>query len=317
MSDLEPGGINNDVLQGGEGNDTLQGGFGADTLYGGAGDDMLAGDYENSAEAEQNADYLNGGSGNDTLLGGVGNDTLLGGEGTDYLRGDCGDNVFDGGPGADVLDGMDGADIYYFGAGDGLDIVTDAGGRNIIRFGAGFSAQSLKADVIEVTVGTVLRLANGTGDAILIKNHERWKDSTFSFGDGVVLDYADVLRETLPPIEMAETPVPERVTAPATTESKVADPVKPDDVIAATQGPVASAQAVDWTDEFLAQIKSKRSARRHATGFTLNEQGVWVRSHITTTDTGYTTHTELIDGSVEAGTLSETPPWMKADAGKP
>ncbi|WP_406228468.1 calcium-binding protein [Pseudomonas siliginis] len=315
VADLQPGGSNNDVLQGGEGNDTLQGGFGADTLYGGAGDDILAGDYENSAEAEQNADYLHGGSGNDTLLGGVGNDTLLGGEGTDYLRGDSGDNVFDGGPDADVLDGMDGADIYYFGAGDGLDIVTDAGGRNIIRFGAGFSAQSLKADVIEVTVGTVLRLANGTGDAILIKNHERWKDSTFNFSDGVVLDYADVLRKTLPPIETAESPVPEPVTAPATPESKVEDPVKPDDFTAAAQGPVASVQTVNWTDEFLAQIKSKRSARRHATGFTLNEQGVWVRSHITTSDTGYTTHTELIDGSVEAGTLSETPPWMKVDAG--
>lgn len=316
VSDLQPGGSNNDVLQGGEGNDTLQGGFGADTLYGGAGDDILAGDYENSAEAEQNADYLHGGSGNDTLLGGAGNDTLLGGEGTDYLRGDSGDNVFDGGPGADVLDGMDGADIYYFGAGDGLDIVTDAGGRNIIRFGAGFCAQSLKADVIEVTVGTVLRLANGTGDAILIKNHERWEDSTFSFSDGVVLDYADVLRKTLPPIETAESPVPEPVTAPATPESKVADPVKPDDVTAAAQGLVASVQAVNWTNEFLAQIKSKRSARKHATGFTLNEQGVWVRSHITTTDTGYTTHTELSEDSVEAGTLSETPPWIKTDAGQ-
>jgi Ca2+-binding RTX toxin-like protein len=316
VSDLQPGGSNNDVLQGGEGNDTLQGGFGADTLYGGAGDDILAGDYENSAEAEQNADYLHGGSGNDTLLGGVGNDTLLGGEGADYLRGDSGDNVFDGGPGADVLDGMDGADIYYFGAGDGLDIVTDAGGRNIIRFGAGFCAQSLKADVIEVTVGTVLRLANGTGDAILIKNHERWEDSTFSFSDGVVLDYADVLRKTLPPIETAESPVPEPVTAPATPESKVADPVKPDDVTAAAQGLVASVQAVNWTNEFLAQIKSKRSARKHATGFTLNEQGVWVRSHITTTDTGYTTHTELSEDSVEAGTLSETPPWIKTDAGQ-
>jgi Ca2+-binding RTX toxin-like protein len=316
VSDLKPGGSNNDVLQGGEGNDTLQGGFGADTLDGGAGDDILAGDYENSAEAEQNADYLHGGSGNDTLLGGGGNDTLLGGEGTDYLRGDSGDNVFDGGPGADVLDGMDGADIYYFGAGDGLDIVTDAGGRNIIRFCAGFCAQSLKADVIEVTVGTVLRLANGTGDAILIKNHEKWKDSTYSFSDGVVLDYADVLRKTLPPIETAEPPVPEPVTASATPESKVEDPVQPDDVTAAAQGLVASVQAVNWTDEFLAQIKSKRSARRHATGFTLNEQGVWVRSHVTTSDTGYTTHTELIDGSVEAGTLSETPPWMKADAGQ-
>ncbi|MCP1474932.1 Ca2+-binding RTX toxin-like protein [Pseudomonas sp. EB276 TE3739] len=316
VSDLQTGGINNDVLQGGEGSDTLQGGFGADTLYGGAGDDILAGDYENSAETEQNIDYLDGGSGNDTLLGGGGNDTLMGGEGADYLRGDSGDNVFDGGPGDDVLDGLDGADIYYFGAGDGLDIVTDSGGSNIIRFGAGFSAQSLKADVIEVSVGPVLRLANGSGDAILIKNHEKWKDSTFSFSDGVVLGYDDVLRKTLPPMDVPESPVPEPETAPGTPESKVEDPVQPDDVTASAQRAVASVQAVDWTEEFLAQSKSKRSARKHATGFTLNEQGVWVRSHITTSDTGYTTHTELIDHSVEAGTLSETPQWMKADGGQ-
>jgi Ca2+-binding RTX toxin-like protein len=316
VSDLQPGGINDDLLQGGEGNDTLQGGFGADTLYGGAGDDMLAGDYESSAETEPNADYLDGGSGNDTLLGGGGNDTLMGGEGTDYLRGDSGDNVFDGGPGDDVLDGLDGADIYYFGAGDGLDIVTDSGGSNIIRFGAGFAAQSLIADVIEVAVGPVLRLANGTGDAILIKNHEKWKDSTLSFSDGVVLGYDDVLRKTLPPMDVPESPVPERETAPGTPESKVEDPVQPDDVTASAQRAVASVQAVDWTNEFLAQSKSKRSARKHATGFTLNEQGVWVRSHITTSDTGYTTHTELIDHSVEAGTLSETPQWMKADGGQ-
>lgn len=316
VSDLKPGGINNDVLQGGEGNDTLQGGFGADTLYGGAGDDMLAGDYESSAETEPNADYLDGGSGNDTLLGGGGNDTLMGGEGTDYLRGDSGDNVFDGGPGDDVLDGLDGADIYYFGAGDGLDIVTDSGGSNIIRFGAGFAAQSLIADVIEVAVGPVLRLANGTGDAILIKNHEKWKDSTFSFSNGVVLGYDDVLRKTLPPMAAPESPVPERGTAPGTPESKVEVPVQPDHVTASAQRAVASVQAVDWTEEFLAQSKSKRSARKHATGFTLNEQGVWVRSHITTSDTGYTTLTELIDDSVEAGTLSETPQWMKADGGQ-
>ncbi|HWH89253.1 MAG TPA: calcium-binding protein [Pseudomonas sp.] len=316
VSDLQPGGINNDVLEGGEGNDTLQGGFGADTLYGGAGDDILAGDYENSAEAEQNADYLDGGSGNDTLLGGGGNDTLLGAEGTDYLRGDSGDNVFDGGPGDDVLEGMDGADIYYFGAGDGLDIVTDAGGRNIIRFGAGFCAQSLKADVIEVSVGTVLRLANGTGDAILIKNHGKWKDSTFSFHDGVVLGYDDVLRKTLPLVEVPESPVPEVVTTTGTQESKGEVPIQPGDVTTATQRPVASDPPVNWSEKFLAQITSKRSARRHAAGFTLNEQGVWVRSHITTTDTGYTTHTELIDDSVEAGTLSETPQWMRADGGQ-
>lgn len=314
VSNLQSGGINNDYLQGGEGNDTLLGGLGADTLYGGADDDILSGDYEQTAEAEHGADYLDGGSGNDTLLGGGGNDTLVGGEGVDHLRGDSGNNVFDGGAGNDVMEGHDGADVYYFGVGDGLDVITDSGGSNVIKFGAGFSAERLKADIIDVSVGRVLRLFNGEGDAILIRNYEEWKNSTFSFSDGVVLGYEDVLRKTLPPIKVPESPVPEVVTASGIQQSKVEDPVHPDTI--AAQRPVASDHPVDWTEKFLAQIKSKRNARKHATGFTLSDQGVWVRSHITTSDTGYITHTELSDDGVEAGTLSETPPWMKVDAGQ-
>ncbi|QUE92989.1 calcium-binding protein [Pseudomonas sp. SCA2728.1_7] len=314
VSNLQSGGINNDYLQGGEGNDTLLGGLGADTLYGGADDDILSGDYEQTAEAEHGADYLDGGSGNDTLLGGGGNDTLVGGEGVDHLRGDSGNNVFDGGAGNDVMEGHDGADVYYFGVGDGLDVITDSGGSNVIKFGAGFSAERLKADIIDVSVGRVLRLFNGEGDAILIRNYEEWKNSTFSFSDGVVLGYEDVLRKTLPPIKVPESPVPEVVTASGIQQSKVEDPVHPDTI--AAQRPVASDHPVDWTEKFLAQIKSKRYARKHATGFTLSDQGVWVRSHITTSDTGYITHTELSDDGVEAGTLSETPPWMKVDAGQ-
>jgi Ca2+-binding RTX toxin-like protein len=314
VSNLQSGGINNDYLQGDEGNDTLLGGLGADTLYGGADDDILSGDYEHTAEAEHGADYLDGGSGNDTLLGGGGNDTLVGGEGVDHLRGDSGNNVFDGGAGNDVMEGHDGADVYYFGVGDGLDVITDSGGSNVIKFGAGFSAERLKADIIDVSVGRVLRLFNGEGDAILIRNYEEWKNSTFSFSDGVVLGYEDVLRKTLPPIKVPESPVPEVVTDSGIQQSKVEDPVHPDTI--AAQRPVASDHPVDWTEKFLAQIKSKRYARKHATGFTLSDQGVWVRSHITTSDTGYITHTELSDDGVEAGTLSETPPWMKVDAGQ-
>ncbi|MBC3208347.1 calcium-binding protein [Pseudomonas sp. SWRI111] len=319
-ANLQPGGTHNDYLQGDEGNDTLLGGFGADTLYGGADDDLLVGDYGQTDETSHGADYLDGGSGNDTLLGGGGNDTLLGAEGTDQLRGDSGDNVFDGGAGDDLLEGLDGADIYYFGAGDGLDVVTDSGGSNVVRFGAGFYAQSLKADIIEGSTGKMLRLSNGAGDAMLIKHHEQWKDSTFSFRDGVVLGYEDVLRKTLPPIEGPELPVSEVVTAMGTTDfinaSEVADPIQPDDITTAVQRPVASDQPTDWADRFLAQIKSRRSASRHATGFTLNDQGVWVRSHVFTSDTGYTTHTDLLSNSVETAALAATPPWMGASVGQ-
>jgi Ca2+-binding RTX toxin-like protein len=314
--DLLDGGADDDLLEGEQGNDTLAGGSGNDTMLG----DNL--DWGGGLPSRHHGnDVLDGGSGDDWLAGNGGSDALYGGPGNDTLQGD--DDVVDGVDGNaahffgdDVLDGLDGADIYYFGAGDGLDIVTDSGGSNIIRFGGGFSAQSLKADVIEVAVGPVLRLANSTGDAILIKNHEKWKDSTFSFSDGVVLGYDDVLLMTLPPMAVPESPVPERGTAPGTPESKVEVPVQPDDVTASAQHAVASVQTVNWTDEFLTRIKSKCSARKHATGFTLNDQGVWVRSHITTSDAGYSTLTELIDDRVEAGTLSETPPWMKADDGQ-
>lgn len=319
-ANLQPGGANGDYLQGDDGNDTLLGGFGADTLYGGADDDLLVGDYGQTDETNHGDDYLDGGSGNDTLLGGGGNDTLLGGDGRDHLRGDSGDNIFAGGAGDDLLEGLEGADLYCFGAGDGLDVVTDSGGRNIVRFGAGFSAQNLKADILEMTTGTVMRLTNGTGDALLIKHHEKWKDSTFSFNDGVVLGYEEVLRNTLPPMSAPESSASEVVTAMQTNhvvdESNVEVAGQPDDETLAAQRPLATDPHVDWSKKFLAQIESQRSTRRHATGFSLNEHGVWVRSHITTSDTGYITHTELIDERVETGTFSEAPTWMGAHGGQ-
>ncbi|MBK5530000.1 calcium-binding protein [Pseudomonas sp. TH06] len=321
VSNLQSGGINNDYLQGDEGNDTLLGGLGADTLYGGADDDILSGDYEQTAEAEHGADYLDGGSGNDTLLGGGGNDTLLGGDGVDHLRGDSGDNVFDGGAGNDVQEGHDGADIYYFGAGDGLDVITDSGGSNIIKFGAGFSAESLKADIIDVSVGRVLRLANGEGDAILIRNHEEWRNSTFTFSDGGVLGYQEVMKKTLSAVEIVEPPVAE--VRPAKEENK--DIIADDDSVYVPDesGIVAPGEersnAIDnkvgWADRFLAQLNAKRVASRHATGFTLNNQGVWVRNRIFTNDTGYTTYSDLINESTETATLSATPQWMGTNDG--
>ncbi|QXI07614.1 calcium-binding protein [Pseudomonas tensinigenes] len=321
VSNLQSGGINNDYLQGDEGNDTLLGGLGADTLYGGADDDILSGDYEQTAEAEHGADYLDGGSGNDTLLGGGGNDTLLGGEGVDHLRGDSGNNVFDGGAGNDVMEGHDGADLYYFGVGDGLDVITDSGGSNVIKFGAGFSAESLKADIIDVSVGRVLRLFNGEGDAILIRNYEEWKNSTFTFSDGVILGYQEVMKKTLPAVDIIEPPAGEGVLAKEEDKDIIADedpvavPGQSGIVVPGEERSNAIDHNVGWTDRFLAELKAKRSASRHATGFTLSKPGVWVRNHITTNDTGYITHTDVIDESIETGVLSETPQWMGSATG--
>lgn len=191
---LEPGGMNDDVIHGGAGNDTIWGGLGADTVYGGADNDILVGDYSGDSELGHGADYLDGGSGNDTLFGGAGNDTLIGGSGADTLIGGSGDNVFEGGTGNDHLEGQDGDDCYRFGIGDGVDVIIDTGGINVLKFGAGFSADQLKADIIVIDVGPALRLFNELGDAVLFTDFERWKDSSFSFIDGSVLSFDDVMR---------------------------------------------------------------------------------------------------------------------------
>ncbi|UQS15390.1 calcium-binding protein [Pseudomonas sp. HS6] len=319
--ELQAGGTNNDQIRGDAGNDTLWGGLGADTLFGGADDDILMGDYEQTSEEEHGADYLDGGSGNDTLLGGGGNDTLVGGEGVDYLRGGRGDNVFDGGAGNDYLEGMQGNDVFYFGVGDGLDVVTDTGGNNVVSFGDGFSAENLQAKIVNLEAGTALRLSNGFGDALLIRHHEKWAGSTFRFNDGVILNFQDVIKLTVQPAD---------VTDPSATIAAVPDPEKkqdieseseavvqtlPDDLAASTEREDSDAgHHTAWHILFLSELKAKRSADRQASGFALNEQGVWVRSHIATDESGYAISAELIHEDVEVGVFSKTPEWMGAIA---
>lgn len=317
-AELQSGGVNNDYLQGDAGNDTLLGGLGADTLYGGADDDVLVGDYEQKAEADHGPDYMDGGSGNDTLQGGGGNDTLIGGEGMDYLRGDSGNNVFEGGTGNDLLESEDGDDIYCFGIGDGLDVINDPGGKNVIRFGAGFSTENLQVDIIEINAGRVLRLFNGKGDAVLLRRHENWQGSTFSFSDGVTLSYQDVMKKIKPPIEVVDPPVTNPVMIEEhkdiTEVSSTGDVQAPSDGDVLENAGSASGNGADWTSQFLAELKEKRSASRRAQGFILKEEGIWVRNQIVTNDTGFTTHTDLLIESVKNGALSATPQWMGSAA---
>ena len=188
----------NDYLDGGADNDTLWGGAGADTLLGGSGADSLNG--------ESGADNLNGQDGADTLWGGDGNDTLLGGSGEDYLSGDGGNNLLDGGSGNDALRAGAGNDRYVFTSGYGVDVIKDEGGQNNIQFGSGFSQISMTADVIQITSGeTVLRLANGAGDALLIFDYQGWSQSTFSFSDGSELSFAQLMKQVITPVNASGT----------------------------------------------------------------------------------------------------------------
>lgn len=328
---LPEGGINDDFIQGNAGNDTLWGGLGADTLYGGADDDFLLGDYELRPETEHGADFLDGGSGNDTLIGGGGNDTLYGGPGGDYLRGGPGNNVFEGGSGKDYLDGLDGDDTYHFGAGDGIDVIADTGGNNIIKFGSGFSASNLKVGIVVVDVGPVLRLTNGLGDAVRIRDFEKWQHSSFSFSDGVVLSFQEVMKIALG-----------SVGAPSLAETSSGNDAGDSDVEAADKNAIAeksgdddnSSGAADanstaadiqrvenntdksWSEEFLGNLKKRRSAFILASGFVLNAQGTWSKNHITNDEYSYHEKTNLIVESFQAGSLSETPERMSLVSGK-
>ena len=304
---LEEGGTNDDCIQGNAGNDTLWGGLGADTLYGGADDDFLLGDYELRPETEHGADYLDGGAGNDTLLGGGGNDTLYGGAGGDYLRGGPGNNVFGGGCGNDYLDGLDGDDTYHFVAGDGIDVIADTGGNNIIKFGSGFTVDSLKAGIVIVDVGPVLRLSNGLGDAVRIRNFEKWQNSSFCFNDGVVLSFQDVMKKVQGPVDvssLAETS-PVGGADGSSTNNAAADTPR-----------LEGDNDKLWGEEFLANMKKRRSAFILASGFVLNAQGAWSKSHITDDEYSYHQKTNLIVESFQAGSLSETPDRMSLVSGR-
>nr|WP_318297820.1 hypothetical protein [Pseudomonas cichorii] len=196
---LEAGGVNNDYLLGDAGNDSIWGGYGSDTIYGGADDDFLEGDY-NGAETNHGADYLSGGSGNDTLLGDGGDDSLYGGLGTDYLLGGSGNNLFDGGAGNDYLEGQNGNDTYLFRDGDGVDVIVDRGGNNILNLGSGFSAANVKVDIVEIDIGSVLRIYNGQGDAVLLSNFQRWSSSSFVFADRT-LSFMELMSNVKTPLD--------------------------------------------------------------------------------------------------------------------
>ncbi|SEE21324.1 calcium-binding protein [Pseudomonas migulae] len=328
---LPEGGINDDYIQGNAGNDTLWGGLGADTLYGGADDDFLLGDYELRPETEHGADYLDGGAGNDTLIGGGGDDTLNGGAGGDYLRGGPGNNVFEGGSGKDYLDGLDGDDTYHFGAGDGIDVIADTGGNNIIKFGPGFAASKLKVGIVVVDIGPVLRLTNGLGDAVRIRDFEKWQNSSFSFSDGIVLSFQEVMAIARGSVGVSPLVDPsprsgadESGIGAADNDTVTEQSGENDNSSGAAHTNITAADTPRvktdadklWGEEFMDNLKKRRSALMLASGFLLNAQGVWSKNHIANDDYSYNEKTNLIVESFQTGSLSETPERMNLVSGK-
>jgi Ca2+-binding RTX toxin-like protein len=214
-NDYLDGGADRDVLFGMGGDDTLLGGdgddflsgedhqssddvsslTGNDWLYGGAGKDTLLGGNGN--------DYLDGGDDDDSLWGGTGNDTLLGGAGADVLLDESGNNLFDGGLGNDTLQGGDGNDRYIFNQGYGIDVIKDAGGRNSLEFGSGFSIDTIKVDLVLTSAGDkALRISNDAGDALIIFDYSKWKQSSFVFANGQAYSYSQFMRHLSTPVDL-------------------------------------------------------------------------------------------------------------------
>ncbi|VVN74878.1 hypothetical protein PS712_00665 [Pseudomonas fluorescens] len=334
VHNLQPGGVNDDYIEGGAGNDTLWGGLGADTLYGGADDDTLVGDYADGSEVGHGADYLNGGSGNDLLLGGAGDDALIGGPGVDKLFGGSGDNLFDGGAGNDYLEGQGGDDIFHFGMGDGLDVITDAGGKNILKFGAGFSVSELKVDLIVIDTGPALRLSNGLGDAFLIKDYQKWNESSFSFPDGGVLSFQDVMKILNNPEYISELRLPQilmRGVGSDELAESVDEEVRSGEVVDSDHNPVDEIRAVSlpkekhfdevaegksWDKKFISKMVERHAVFGLSPGATLNKEGAWTKTYINDYPSEYSEHAKVDAEIFQVGTYSEVPSWMKAESGR-
>lgn len=168
-------------------------------------------------------------------------------------------------------------------------------GNNVIKFGSGFAANNLKADIIVVDVGPVLRLSNGSGDAILIRDFDKWEKSTFSFSDGAVLSFKDVMAIVRGPLEVESSGDND-----ATVDNDLLE----------------NGNDKTWSEEFLGSLKKRRSAFILASGFVLNAQGAWSKSHITDNEYNYHEKTNVVVESFQPGSLSESPAQMNLVSGR-
>lgn len=198
--DSDPSASDADYIDGGDGNDLITGRAGNDTLLGGSGNDIIDGDDAALQTQFHGNDLIDGGDGDDLIYGMGGDDFLIGGSGNDTISGGDGLNIIEGGTGKDVLLGGRLADTYIFNTGDGEDYIDDEGGTNRLIFGTNFSP--ITANLVEKTLSdgeTALQISSGT-DAILIVNYQKWVNSSFVFGDGTTLSYADLLKLVSKPL---------------------------------------------------------------------------------------------------------------------
>ncbi|HLO62595.1 MAG TPA: putative Ig domain-containing protein, partial [Azonexus sp.] len=101
--------------------------------------------------------------------------------------------TFDGGVGDDTMLGGMQNDTYVFNAGDGKDVIADFGGVDEIAFGSGITAQDLVWQYDPAAATPFVLNVGANGDSISILDGEMGVIERFSFSDGAVLTFADLL----------------------------------------------------------------------------------------------------------------------------
>jgi trimeric autotransporter adhesin len=100
---------------------------------------------------------------------------------------------FNGGVGNDTLLGGINDDVYHFNLGDGQDVIADLGGNNEIAFGLDVSVSDVTWSYDPTSATPFILYVGNGGDSIAILNGEQGAIQTFSFADGTVLSFDQLI----------------------------------------------------------------------------------------------------------------------------
>lgn len=101
--------------------------------------------------------------------------------------------TFDGGIGVDTMLGGKLNDTYLFNLGDGDDVIADFGGINQIAFGAHVAVSDVSWTYDPTSASPFVLNVGTNGDSIAILNGEHGAIQSFSFADGTVLSFDELI----------------------------------------------------------------------------------------------------------------------------
>lgn len=143
---------------------------------------------------------------------GTGEDDVLQGTSVfDRISGGAGNDHLQSGPGDDIAEGGAGDDHYYYNRGDGLLTIRDeisSAPRNALHFGPGITLDDIRNNLrfeapANGSLGTLIINVDADGNGIQIEGFDPGNAETgahavenFVFADGMVLSYAELVRNT-------------------------------------------------------------------------------------------------------------------------